>query len=722
MRTEPVRDTPAAWRAGWTLVVGALLITVLVPCLQWLGRGGMGNSAELDVPTPIAIGLLTALVAITFVLGMLRATRRFNPQTLMLLYVMLTVSVPFCNFGLVQGLFASLTAVTSEHLDRQIKTIRAGYASQDPRFFPKLSEADYKEYTGLAEEAARRPSDSADLQARQVALLRPLKRFWSGVSIDKDAKAGLDRVNAGWWERAHESCRAIPWGTWGPILIAWGILLALVLGGMLLVASRLGQDWIERENLPFPVAQLALGLIASEGTGPEKGQHPVLFRNVYFLGGAVLSALLLLLGGMAHYEFLSLPVTGAVTFQRLDFSLILVSPPWNILADNMLMLSPVMIGLFLLVHQDTLKGCLWVFASLMGLRFAAGLAEPGLRQALGASWQGNGLPYFAELATGAVVVFATVQVWRNRASFARIHWVAWLISAIAIAVWWYIQGLQGWGGLFFLLFFSIWTILAGISIARARAEGGLPFGGTKLSGSEVAFNTGNVATHGIDNVMAFNQSFFITISMLPGLIASTMEGLYLGRHFKVSRRTVLTCVAVGFVVALGVGLLSFLVFSYAYGCQNIQPFLERVAKFPLYDTFHAGDVSYQSGTDRIRILAIPIGVVVMVALLVLRRSFPRFPIPPLSFLLVCLGTFTFQRAGQELHHLHSIPINVVWGPILLAFVIKSLVLRFGGMDLYVRTRPAALGLIFGQAIAMVAWNIFHGLASPEMPLFTGVFQ
>lgn len=722
MRTEPVRDTPAAWRAGWTIVVGALLIAVLVPCLQWLGRGGTGNSAELDVPTPIAIGVLTALVAIAFVLGMLRATRRFKPQTLMLLYVMLTVSVPFCNFGLVQGLFASLTAVSSEYLDRQVKTIRAGYASQDPRFFPKLPEADYKEYTGLAEEAARRPSDSADLQARQVALLRPLKRFWSGVSIDKDAKAGLDRVNAGWWECARESCRAIPWGTWGPILIAWGILMALVLGGMLLVASRLGQDWIERENLPFPVAQLALGLLASEGTGPEKGQHPALFRNVYFLGGAVLSALLLLLGGMAHYGFLHLPVTGAVTFQRLDFSSILVSPPWDILADNMLMLSPVMIGLFLLVHQDTLKGCLWVFASLMGLRFAAGLAEPGLRQAVGASWHGNGLPYFSELATGAVVVFAAVQVWRNRASFARIHWVAWLISAIAIVIWWYIQGLQGWGGLFFLLFFAIWTILAGIGMARARAEGGLPLGGTKLSGSEVSFNTGNVATYGIDNVMAFNQSFFITISMLPGLIASTMEGLYLGRYLKVSRRTLLTCVAVGFVVALGIGLLSFLVFSYAYGCQNILPFLQRMAKYPLYDTFHAGDVVFQSGTDRIRMLAIPVGAVVMAALLVLRRRFPRFPIPPLCFLLVCLGTFTFQRAGQELHHLHLIPINVVWGPILLAFVIKSLVLRFGGMDLYVRSRPMALGLIFGQAITMVAWNVFHGLASPEMPLFTGVFQ
>jgi hypothetical protein len=168
--------------------------------------------------------------------------------------------------------------------------------------------------------------------------------------------------------------------------------------------------------------------------------------------------------------------------------------------------------------------------------------------------------------------------------------------------------------------------------------------------------------------------------------------------------------------------VSFLVFSYSYGSQNIQPFMQRMAKLPIYNTFTGGDVVYQAGTDILRTLMIPVGAVVMAVLLFVRRRYPRFPVAPVSFMLICLGTFTLQRAGEAHDDLRWIPINIVWGPVLIAFLIKSLVLRYGGMDLYVRSRPAALGLIFGQSLMIVFWNIYHAVAAPGMPLFVGVFQ
>lgn len=709
-------------RRAAPVAVGALLIAGLVPALQWLGRGAAGSSAEMDVPAPIAIGVLTALVAIAGLVRLLHATGRFSARSLILLYVMLTTSVPFCNFGLVQGFIASVTAVASEHLDRRIMTIRQGYASQDPNFFPKISESAYAEYLRLGEEARERPEASAELQARQMELISPLKRFWSGVAFDAAARAELDRTNAGVLERAREAWRAIPWAIWRPVLLTWGILMVLVLGGMLLLASGFARDWIERENLPFPVAQLPLALVP-DGDG-SKTDAPSLFRNSFFAWGVGISVLLLLLGGLAHYRIVNIPLVGPVTFQRVDFRSIFVAPPWNVLSQNILFLSPVMIGLALLVHQDILKGCLMVFAALMGARFAAGLGEPGLRQLLGDHWQGNAFPYFRELGTGAAVAFALVMVWRNRGTILgrRAQIALWAALSAAVAMWWYAEGVRGWSGVLFLFFFAVWTILGGIALARARAEGGLPQGGTNLSGSEVAFNTGNVATHGLNNVLAFNQSFFITISALPGLLASTIEGLYLGRRYQISRRSVLAAVAVGFCVALAVGSVSFLVISYALGAQNLQLYLSRMMKFPYYDTFRGGDVVFHSGADIIRLLMIPAGAVLMAVLLFVRRRVPRFPIPPMCFLLVCLGTLTLQRAGETLHDLRVIPINVVWGPILIAFLIKGLILRYGGMDLYVRSRPVALGLIFGHALMIVAWNIYHAVASPGMTLFTGVFQ
>lgn len=712
---------------GRAILVGVLLILLLTPALQWIGRGATGSSAELDVPAPMAVGVLTVCLVMAGILGLLRASRRIQPRTCVILYVMLTTSIPFCNFGLVHGFFASVTSVAAEYLDRRVTSIRMGYEAQNPKFYPKITEASYAEFRRLGEEAKLRPQDSADLQEQQMQLLAPMKRFWSGVVLDTATKARLDAEGASVWTRAREAFWAIPWSIWRPVLIAWGGLIFAVLAGMLLLGRGIASDWIERENLPFPAAQLPLGLIAGGEPEREGGPPVSLFRNGYFLSGASLSILLLLIGGLAHYHILNLPLVGPVTFQRIDFQAILVAPPWNVLAENILFLSPALVGLALLVHQDILKGSLTVFGILMALRFAAGLAETGIRESLGSAWQGNALPYFRELGTGAVVVWALIVFWRNRTAIfgGRGHMkrlLAWLLVSGVVAGWWYAHGLVGWHGLIFLGFFAIWTILGGVALARARAEGGLAQGSIRLSASDVAFNTGSVSTHGLNNVLAFNHSFFLTISALPGLLASTIEGLYLGRKLRVPQRSLLLSIAVAFVTALVVGSVSFLVISYAVGAQNFQLFTQRMARFPFYDTFMAGDVAFQSGADILRVAMIPVGALVLGLLVFARRRFPRSPIPPISFLVICLGTLTYHRAGEALQELHRIPINVVWGPILIAFLLKGMVLRYGGMDLYVRSRPAALGLVFGHAMMIVAWNIYHAVFAPGTTLFTGVFQ
>ena len=711
------------FRPGGALLTGALLILALVPVLQWLGRGAAGSSAELDAPGPIAVGALVAMLAIAALLRLLGASRKFEPRALILVYVMLSASIPFCNFGLVQGFFASITAVAGEYLDRRVMTIQRAYEMQDPDFFPKVSEPVHAEYRRLMEATRDRPQDAAVLRARQAELILPLKRFWSGVAVDPDAKARLDHAHASVAARAADAWRAIPWTIWRPVLVCWGALFGLVLTAVLMMGRGLARDWIDRENLPFPAAQLPLGLI--ESSDPHsRAPGSDMSRNPFFWGGFGIAAILLLLSGISHYHILNLPLVAPVTFERIDFRAIFVSPPWNVLADNLLLISPLMIGLALLVHQDILKGCLWVFGILMVVRLAAGIGEAGLRDALGEAWPSNGFPYFRELGTGAMALFALVTIARNRAALfgSRRRAMGWLAVSGLIVAWWYRQGVSGGMALVFLFFVAVWTILGGVAVARARAEGGLTQGGANFSGSEFAFNTGNVSTYGLANILAFNHSFFLTISMLPGLLASTMEGCYLARRFRLSFRAVFTAVAVGFAVALAAGMLSFLLLSYSYGAQNMQLFLQRMARFPFYDTFMGGDVTFQSGRDAVRAAMVPAGAVLMGALLWIRRRQPRFPIAPVSFLVICLGTITFQRAGDGLHALQLIPINVVWGPILIAWILKGMILRYGGMDLYVRTRPAALGLVFGHAVMILAWNIYHAVASPDTMLFTGVFQ
>jgi hypothetical protein len=175
-----------------------------------------------------------------------------------------------------------------------------------------------------------------------------------------------------------------------------------------------------------------------------------------------------------------------------------------------------------------------------------------------------------------------------------------------------------------------------------------------------------------------------------------------------------------------VGLVSFLVLCYWQGAQVFSMMLQDASKKGLWNTYAGGDVNYRMGLDPVRVWMIPAGIVVMGALLYVRRHFPRFPAPPISFLIVCLGVVTVQQSGLAMGYsfwdLEKISVNFIWGPILIACVAKALVLRFGGMDLYVKMLPLAPGLIFGQAVMWVAWNVYHAVAAPGGAVFTGVFQ
>jgi hypothetical protein len=50
-------------------------------------------------------------------------------------------------------------------------------------------------------------------------------------------------------------------------------------------------------------------------------------------------------------------------------------------------------------------------------------------------------------------------------------------------------------------------------------------------------------------------------------------------------------------------------------------------------------------------------------------------------------------------------MNVLWMPMLLAWVVKVLVLRYGGLGLYRRVLPLCYGVIIGECVAGSLWTI-----------------
>jgi hypothetical protein len=303
-----------------------------------------------------------------------------------------------------------------------------------------------------------------------------------------------------------------------------------------------------------------------------------------------------------------------------------------------------------------------------------------------------------------------------------------LVSVLGIAVFRYLCGARGIGGLYVVGIVLLFTLLAGVALARVRAEGGLPAGSTPLvNDMTIGINTGGVGTHGFHNLVALSHTWFLAVAFLPGVLASQIEALYLGRKLKVSPRLIAVAVAVAFGVAVGVGTISFLVLAHWKGAQHLMIALDRGKYSYWFKIFNTGDPMVDKFDVRVVwVCMILLGGVLMAGLLALRRRYPRFPIPPIALPIVCLGTYTLHRdvsySGQYAGVRQISPICFIWGPMLIAWIVKSLILRFGGMDLYVRSIPAALGLIFGHAAMIVFWNVYHLFCAPAgRAVFTGVF-
>lgn len=50
-------------------------------------------------------------------------------------------------------------------------------------------------------------------------------------------------------------------------------------------------------------------------------------------------------------------------------------------------------------------------------------------------------------------------------------------------------------------------------------------------------------------------------------------------------------------------------------------------------------------------------------------------------------------------------MSVVWFPVFLGWLIKYILLKYGGLRLYKKARPIFLGMILGEGLSAGCWSI-----------------
>jgi len=538
-------------------------------------------------------------------------------------------------------------------------------------------------------------------------------------------------------ENFTELLARIPWSLFlGPVL-RWALLFTAIFLFLMCLAEWLRRKWVERENLAFPLVEFADHLIrhdfrlelSADVQQPEPRKRP--FYPLFWVGFAV-GAAILLLDVLGHYGWTAQRLVPLIDLNEAVFNRL--GGAFRQLPALIFFLSPVVVGIAYLLSLQ-LSFSIWVTfllytVAVWGLK----LGFPDLRDSNYTGFEGGKLvPFAMEQLVGAAAVFSAFllwQVWRTRrspgpapaAGYTPGHFVAPWPTRLGLVllpplILWLLWDL-GVRHVPLLLLFAAFLFVQTLTVARARAETGLPPIPAFFESTKLPMIFGLTGSTGAKVFTSFVQVVFLPATLLFRTLPQHLENIELARRHRLPYRWMALGSVAAFATALVAGLGSFLLFAYWFGSdfyadRRLPPFgpisSPNVATAPLWVAHFLGEpgLAQFDTVNWLRMGALGAGAAITAALLVARQRFLSFPLHPLGYLVTLLALYFAWGTPYVRPEGLSQETSVLWGGVFLAWLIKLLVVKYGGMHTYKRSKPLFIGLIVGAVFCLFLANLLH---------------
>jgi hypothetical protein len=476
---------------------------------------------------------------------------------------------------------------------------------------------------------------------------------------------------------------AVPWGAWAVPIAFWSTYLLLLVGIWLGLAAVLHRVWIQHERLSFPITVLPLQI-----TDPKDD----LFRKPGFWLGAAVPVILQSL--LALHEWY--PGVPAITLKAIDFKPILfTSPPWDAMPNFNLSFYPMAVGLAYFVPSDVSFSC-WFFWLAARLMAVAG-ASAGLGGGGGAGVAAR-FPLAEEQASGAWIAFGLLALWGARRHFGS------TVRDLAAAD---RQALKRWGGgaaacavacvlmmavvgvpiLVAVVVLTVYIAFI-VSAARIRAEAGgmWTMASVIMTPHRTALAALGTLTLPEKGLVAGGHFDLIHVEVRGQSLPYLMEGLKMADTLGIRWRTVLFWVGIGSITALAIGWWSGLSQFYDLGAATAKTDPYIVAKARTLMSGMNNAASNRAAWDAPGIGAMVAAGAFTLFLAWMRTIFPAFPLHPVGY--VACNTHT---------------MTAFFVPFFFSWMVKGLLLRYGGTAAFRKGTPFFVGLIVGDIVIQAFW-------------------
>ncbi|MBI2190782.1 MAG: hypothetical protein HYU36_02205 [Planctomycetes bacterium] len=491
-----------------------------------------------------------------------------------------------------------------------------------------------------------------------------------------------------WYFEGLPPGQQVPWRDWTAPLLAWGALGLAVVCTCYCLVALMRRQWAERERLAFPLVALPREMISCTEAGI--GGRPLL-RNLGFWAGFLVPFAIAVLGALhslAPDAFPAIPLELVVDLGS--------GTPWIHLFGYMFFVG---MG-FAYLTPLNVSLSIWLFfwmiwaeqTMLMNLGISPGVGEMYQWAEPWTSWQ----------CFGALMTYTVAGLW-----MARRH-----LGDVVRKALWNDHGVDD-----SQEFLSYRTAFFGAVAGTAAMMGWLAFSGMEwkavaivvpaillcyLAVAKIVAQTGliqftlpgvpqRLIFHGLGSsavtpqtmtALGFSYGWFGDVQST--FISAATQGTRLTSGLQARKRWIGPGILLAFVVAgLAAGGHTILA-GYRIGALNFDEWPTRGNFiYPFKEVLRL--MHHPEGPDWTRLGYFFLGGAGMTVLMLLAHVCPWWPVHPVGF---AVGS--------------TFPLWYLWMPFFVAWSIKALALRVGGVRAYRSLLPAAIGLILGQH---VGWGL-----------------
>jgi len=497
--------------------------------------------------------------------------------------------------------------------------------------------------------------------------------------------------------------RGVPWASRIGPLIAWGIFITAIYIAMICVMVIVRKRWIEEEKIVYPLAQLPIEMVRKEG----ESVLPHLFKNSLFWVGVAVPATIHTINALhTIYPFIiRIPLEGV-------FSVFPGGAAWGGQAVVRVLFE--VIGLSYLLNLDTAFS-LWFFAL-----FA--VIERGVFDRIGLSigpyqpFSDPAPPSVAHQGLGALIVMVAAGLWGGRRHLKAIlrsavhqhgetqdeimspRWaIIGLVGGLTVATTWLVlAGLR----VPYAILFIVSAFVVFLGLTRAVAEGGMAYGRAPVNAPVFIVNAVGSSPLGSQGFAALGLTFAWATDVRTLVMASSANGLKLANVAGLRTHRLFWAIILAIIIGFIGSTWMVMTLAYTHGGINLTGwhFIGLPGFAGGWITLHLGTPSGMATWHMVFTL---IGGGMAALFLFLRHRFLGWPFHPIG---LAVGP--------------TLPMYFVWFSVMLAWLFKWLILKYGGVLLYRRLRPFFLGLLLGDFGSAGLWLIIDGIGGWPGHVFT----